>query len=147
MPKCPNAPKDQFNTKLQCYMDAGCWIPATVREATPMLCILKKNGKLHTIVDCQPQNDNTVKDITPFPDQDTIRHEVAKARFHSKLDMSEAYEQICVHPDHVLKTAFSTIYGTYLSAVMQQGDCNTPSTFQHLMMLVTLRAAAYTADP
>jgi hypothetical protein len=77
-----------------------------------------------------------VKEITPFPDQDTIRHEVAKVRFCSKLDMSEVYEQIHVHPDHVLKTAFSTIYGTYLSAVMQQGDCNAQSTFQRLMMLV-----------
>jgi hypothetical protein len=52
MPKCPDALKDQFNTKLQHYMDAGWWIPATVREATPILCISKKNGKLHTIVDC-----------------------------------------------------------------------------------------------
>jgi hypothetical protein len=52
MPKCPDALKDQFNTKLQCYTDAGWWIPATVREAAPMLCIPKKNGKLHTIVDC-----------------------------------------------------------------------------------------------
>jgi hypothetical protein len=77
-----------------------------------------------------------VKDITPFPNQDTIRHEVAKVRFCSKLDMSEVYEQIRVHPDHVLKTAFSTIYSTYLSAVMQQGDCNALSTFQHLMTLV-----------
>jgi hypothetical protein len=134
MPKCPDALKDQFNIKLQCSVDPGWWIPAMVREAALMLCIPNKNRKLCTVVDCRPRNNDTVMDSMPFPDQDTIRHEVAKGRFCSKLDMSEAYEQIHVHPDHVLKTAFSTIYGTYLSAVMQQGDCNTLSTFQCLIM-------------
>ena len=29
--------------------------------------------------------------------------------------------------------SFATIYGTYISLVMQQGDCNAPVTFQCLM--------------
>ena len=32
--------------------------------------------------------------------------------------------------------AFTTIFGTFVSQVMQQGDCNTPSTFQRLMTSV-----------
>ena len=76
------------------------------------------------------------KDVSPFPDQDTIRHDVAHAPFRSKLDMSEAYEQIRVRLDDVPKTAFATIFGTYMSLVMQQGDCNAPSTFQRLMTAV-----------
>ena len=82
------------------------------------------------------QTDNTEKDVSPFPDQDTIRHDVAHAPYRSKLDMSEAYEQICIRPEDVPKTAFSTIFGTFVSQVMQQGDCNAPSTFQGLMMAV-----------
>jgi hypothetical protein len=31
------------------------------------------------------------------------------------------------------KMAFATIAGTYVSLIMQQGDCNTPATFQWLM--------------
>src|SRR6266481_3493717 len=50
--------------------------------------------------------------------------------------MSEVYEQICVRPEDVSKTAFATIYGTFVSLVMQQGDCNAPSTFQRLMTSV-----------
>ncbi len=50
--------------------------------------------------------------------------------------MSEAYEQICIRPEDVSKTAFATIYGTFVSLVMQQGDCNAPSTFQRLMTSV-----------
>ena len=33
----------------------------------------------------------------------------------------------------VWKTTFATIYGTFVSNVMQQGDCNTPSTFQRFV--------------
>jgi hypothetical protein len=79
------------------------------------------------------RNDNTIKDVTPFPDQDNIRMDVAKARFRSKIDMSDAYEQIRIRPEDVWKTAFATTFGTAVSHVMQQGDCNAPATFQRLM--------------
>ena len=50
--------------------------------------------------------------------------------------MSEAYEQIHVRDEDVPKTAFATIFGTFVSRVMQQGACNAPSTFQRLMTSV-----------
>ena len=62
-----------------------------------------------------------------------IRNDVVRALFHSKLDMSDTYEQVHVEPNDVKNTAFCTIVGTFLSHVMQQGDCNTPATFQRLM--------------
>ena len=59
---------------------------------------------------------------------------MARAPFRSKIDLSDAYEQIRVVDEDVWKTVFSTVYGTMLSKVMQQGDCNAPSTFQRLMV-------------
>ena len=47
--------------------------------------------------------------------------------------MLEAYKQIHIKPEDVPKTAFSTIFSTFMSWVMQQGDCNAPSTFRRLM--------------
>ena len=99
-------------------------------QAVPMLCILKKNGKLCTVFDLQEQNDNMVKDMTPFPDQGIIHNDMARAAYCSKPDMSEAYEQIHIIPEHIHKTAFATVLGTFRSQVMQMGDCNAPSTFQ-----------------
>ena len=58
----------------------------------------------------------------------------AHAKFRSKLDMTEAYEQTCIKPEDVRKTTFSTIFGMFQSRVIQMGDCNAPSTFQQLMM-------------
>ena len=74
-----------------------------------------------------------MKDITPFPDQDNIRHDVARAKFHSKLDMTEVYEQVRIVEKDIPKTTFAMVLGTYVSMVMQMGDCNAPSTFQRLM--------------
>ena len=136
MLKCPDALKEELAEKISRYTSTGWWVPATVKQAVPMLCGFKKNGKLHTVFDLRMQNENTEKDVSPFPDQDTIRHDVVRATYRSKLDMSEAYEQICVRDEDVPKTAFATIFSTFVSQVMQQGDCNAPSTFQRLMTSV-----------
>ena len=106
------------------------WIPAVAHQTVPMLCIPKKNSKLCTVFDLQEQNDNTVKDVTLFPDQDIICNDMARAAYCSKLNMSKPYEQIHIVLEHVHKTAFATVLGTFRSQVMQMGVCNAPSTFQ-----------------
>jgi regulator of PEP synthase PpsR (kinase-PPPase family) len=69
----------------------------------------------------------------PLPDQDAIHKDVAWAKYRSKINLADTYEQVQVEPNDVQKTVFSTIMGTYISNVLQQGDCNTPATFQRLM--------------
>ena len=96
----------------------------------------KKNSKLQTVFDLWEQNNNMVKDVTPFPDQDIICNDMARAAYWSKCDMSKVYEQIHIIPEHVHKTAFATVLGTFRSQVMQMGDCNMPSTFQQLMTAI-----------
>src|SRR6266481_9674257 len=104
-----------------------------VQQAIPMVCVPKKSAWIRTIFNLQIQNDNMEKDVSPFPDQDMICNDVACAPYRSKLDMLEAYKQICIVPEDVHKTTFATIFGTFVSQVMPQGDCNAPSMFQWLM--------------
>lgn len=132
-PRCPDAVRGELKEKMDRYIQAGWWEMRPANQAAPLLCVLKKNGKLRTVIDARQRNDNTHKDVTPFPDQENIRQDVARARYRSKIDMSDAYEQIRVEVADVWKTAFSTIFGTAVSHVMQQGDCNAPGTFQRLM--------------
>ena len=68
-----------------------------------MLCIPTKNSTLHTMFNLRQQNNNTWKDVIPFPEQDDIQHDVMCAQFRSKLDMTEAYEQTRIKPDDVHK--------------------------------------------
>ena len=80
--------------KIDCYVTAGWWEEMNIPQASLLLCIPKKDGRLRTVVDCHKHNLNTMKDLTPFPDQDMICNDVARAPYHTKLDMSDAYEQV-----------------------------------------------------
>jgi hypothetical protein len=92
--RCPDAMKEQLIDKINRYVHAGWWKAVQTDQAAPMLCIPKKTGLLRTAIDCRKRNDNTRKDVTPFPDQDQIRLDCARAKYRSKIDMSDAYEQI-----------------------------------------------------
>ena len=46
LPKCPDTLKEELAEKISHYTSVGWWVPAMVQQAIPMLCILKKNGKL-----------------------------------------------------------------------------------------------------
>ena len=133
LPRCPATVRKEFQEKLNRYVNAGWWVPATGTQAPPLMCIPKKDGRLRTVIDARQRNDNTVKDLTPLPDQEVIREDVARAKIRSKIDLADAYEQVRVNPNDVPKTLFATIMGTYHSNVVQQGDCNAPATFQRLM--------------
>jgi len=133
LPRCPEALKQELREKIDQHISAGWWEMKAVYQASPLLCVPKKSGKLCTVVNARKRNDNTYKDVTPFPDQDQICMDVARAKFCTKIDMSDAYEQIQVEAADVWKTAFATTLRTFVLHVMQQGDCNAPATFQRLM--------------
>lgn len=135
-PKCADAYRPRLLEKIQRYVKAGWWVPCSAPSAPPMLVLPKSNDGIRTVVDARERNDNTIKDVTPLPDQDMIRNAVAACMYRTKLDMSDAYEQIKIHKDDVLKTAFSTVFGIFYSTVVQQGDCNAPSSFQRLMTTI-----------
>ena len=134
--KCQEHFHEELSQKNEGFTTVQWWVPAVAHQAVPMLCIIKKKSKLQTVFNLWEQNDNMVKDVTPFPDQDIICNDMARATCWSKLNMSEAYEQIHIILEHVHKTAFTTVLGTFRSQVIQMGDCNTPSTFQWLMTVI-----------
>ena len=72
----------------------------------------------------------------PLPDQEVIHEDVARAKYRSKIDLMDAYEQVHVCIKDVEKNVFVTITGTFVSHVMWIGDCNAPVTFQWLMTTI-----------
>src|ERR1700722_2360862 len=89
--------------------------------------------KLLTVIDGRKRNENTEKDVTPFPDQEQIRNDVARGKYRSKINISNVHEQIHVKPSDVWKMAFATIYGTF---ALSARNCNAPATFQWLMTVI-----------
>jgi len=135
-PQCPNSLHKELHAKVNRYVNSGWWEPRSVKQAAPLLCIPKKDRKLRTMVNARQQNDNIIKDVTPLPDQEVIWKDVVRAKICSKIDLTDPYEQVRVWPEDVVKNAFTTILGTYVSHVMWIGDCNAPATFQRLMTTI-----------
>jgi len=79
LPRCPDSLKPELAEKIQCYKNAGWWEETNVSQAA--LCVPKKSGRLRTVVDGRKRNDNTEKDMTPFPNQEQIRMDVAKGKY------------------------------------------------------------------
>jgi len=61
------------------------------------------------------------------------QEDVAQAKIRSKIDLTDAFKQVCVKIEDISKNAFAMITGMYLSHIMWIGDCNAPATFQWLM--------------
>lgn len=58
---------------------------------------------------------------------------MAAKPFHSVLDLTVAYEQIRIIPEHVDRFAVTTPDSNMVSLVIQMGNCNAPATYQSLM--------------
>ena len=71
-----------------------------------------------------------------MPDMHYLMDCMAHHKYWSKIDMTDAYEQIRIEPDCIQHTGFSMPYRMFKSNVMQQGDCNAPSMFQWVLTWV-----------
>lgn len=136
--RCPEVFRAQWNEKRDAYLKSGRWKLTTARNTSPMLLIPKphkpKNApELRTVYDCRERNKNTVKLTSPLPDIDGVLRRVAAKKYRSVLDLTAAYEQIRIVPEHVDRSAMSTPDGNMVSLVLQMGDCNAPATYQSLM--------------
>ena len=93
----------------------------------------KDAQELQTVVDLHEQNKNTVKMSSPLLDTEGVIRRVTAKPFRSILDLTAAYEQIHIVPEHVDRSAVTTPDGNMVSLVLQMGDCNGPATYQSLM--------------
>src|SRR5436190_20290392 len=81
-------------------------------------------------VDYRGLNAITIKNRYPPPLITKIMDQVAGAQYFSKLDLKDAYHQICIKAGDEWKTAFWTHYGHYEFLVVPFGLTNAPATFQ-----------------
>ena len=114
--RCPEIFREQWSTKRDAYLKSGRWKVTTARNTVPML-LIPKPGKpkdaqeLRTVIDLRERNKNTYKLSSPLPDIDGVLRRVASKPFRSVLHLTAAYEQIRIIPEHVERTAVTTLDG------------------------------------
>ena len=80
-PRCPAAMQEALAIKIDRYMKAGWWFPATSEQACPLLCIQKTDGSLRTVIDVRNRNSNMILDVTPMPDMRLIQESVTRTKY------------------------------------------------------------------
>ena len=93
----------------------------------------KDKVRMRPLVDLTARNEITIIDNETIPKQRMILNSLGRARYRSKIDLSDAYFQTRVEPKDVDKNGFKSPFGCFVSKVMLQGDMNTPGTFMRIM--------------
>jgi hypothetical protein len=122
--------KEEIYKLLEC----GFIYPVPYSEwVSPIVVVLKKNGKLRICVDFRKLNNVTQKDYFPLPFTVAILDGVAGHECYSFLDGFSGYNQVMIALACRAYTTFTTDWGTYAYNVMPFGLCNAPATFQRVM--------------
>ena len=98
-----------------------------------MISKIDNGNDARFLYDLVATNSNTIIEPPNIPNQSSIINTIARYPFRSKIELSDGYYKIRIHPPHEEYTVFITTYGTYSTRVMQQGDCNAPAGFQKML--------------
>jgi len=100
------------------------------RRASPIMFVKKKDGNLRLCADYRALNEVTKKDRHPLPLISEALDRLGGAKYFTKLDIKNAYQNIRIRGGDQWKTTFSPKLGTNEYLVMPFGLCNAPAAFQ-----------------
>ena len=83
--------------------------------------------------DLKDHNDHTYLDKMSIPDIPTIINCIAWHSYRSKIDITNTYHEVKISPEYEKYAVFTTLFGIFWTRVMQQEDCNAPTTIIKLL--------------
>jgi hypothetical protein len=104
--------------------------PSKSPFGSPVLFVKKPDGSLRLCVDYRKLNDITIKNRYALPLMSELFDRLKGAKFFTRLDMADAYNQLRIADGDEYKTAFRTRYGHFEYLVMPFGLTNAPASFQ-----------------
>ena len=124
-------------TELERLLKAGFIWPVEITDwVSPMVLVMKKNGKLRVCADYQKLNACTQKDHFPLPFISLLLEEVRGHACYTFMDGYAGYNQISISLGDLHKTAFTTLWCTFIWLVMPFRLCNAPAIFQRLVIFI-----------
>ena len=116
-----------LDKELQCLQQAGILEPVRSSEwATPLVAIPKTNGRLRVCGDYKVTiNQNIEKKVYPLPTAEDLFTKLAGGKIFSKLDMSQAYQQLLLDDDSEKLLVVNTPRGLFQYTRLPYGSpCN-----------------------
>jgi hypothetical protein len=123
----------ELKTQLQDLLEKGFIRPSSSPWGCPTIFVKKKDQTLRMCVDYRPLNEVSIKNKHPLPRIDILFDQLTGSWVFSKIDLRSGYHHICIRPEDIPKTAFTTRYGLFEYLVMYLGLTNAPAHFTYLM--------------
>src|SRR3954464_6870980 len=110
----------------------------SARNSTPTGSLIshllpRKNGSIRICIDFRNLNDACPKDEFPLPVTDIMVDNTVGYERMSFMDGFSGYNQIKMHPEDEMHTAFKTPLGVFCYTVMPFGLKNAGATYQRAM--------------
>jgi len=127
--------REIVNEEIQKLFKVRFFYPIFDSEwVSPLVVVLKKNGKWRICIDYRELNKATRKDHFPLPYIDQVLDNLSSNKYFSFLYGFNGYNQIQVSQSNQDKTTFTCILGTYAYKVLPFGLCNAPTIFQRAIL-------------
>ena len=127
--------KEKVETKLDRLQKLGIISPVQHAEwATPIVPIMKKDGNIRLCGDYKVTvNRSLIPDNYPLPRVEDIFAALQNGKLFTKLDLSQAYQQLPLDEDSKKFTTINTHKGLFQYERLPFGISTAPSIFQRLM--------------
>ena len=133
--RIPPPQLDEVHAHLKMMLDAGVIQLSNSPWCNTVVLVRKKDRSLCFCIDFRRLNSLTVKDSHPLPHICETLESLAGAARYTTIDMNSGFWQVPMDDESKQYTAFTLgSMGLYECKSMPFGLCNTPPTFQRLML-------------
>jgi hypothetical protein len=124
---------------VQELLDLGHIEPSTSPWRSPVLVVVKKDGKPRWVEDLRGLNNCTIGHALLMQNQRELLERMATGKIYTTMDLTSGYHQVRLAKEDREKTAFAVPGvqgGLYQWKVMPFGLKGAPATFQRLMNII-----------
>lgn len=121
--------QEAVSNEIAAMEEAGIIEPSTSPYCSPTIVVDKKDEGVRLCGDFRKLNAVTVFDAEPMPDQESIMCRLTGSTIFTKMDLTEGFFQIPLHPESRKLTAISTPKGLFHFLVLPFGLSNSSAAF------------------
>lgn len=122
--------RDALIQQVRALIQSGLVQCSSSEWAHAVVMVKKKDGRWRLCLDFRALNSITASDVYPLPDPDDVARVLARAKFFSSMDLSQAFNQLEIAEADRHLTAFATPIGLFEFKVMALGLKRATATFQ-----------------
>ena len=134
--RIPEILKAEVDRQIQQLLEWGFIRPSESPMASPIVCVVKKDGSIRMAVNYQYLNAYTVADAYPMPCVDDVMYKVAQANYISCFDATAGFWQLKMHEASAWLTGFATHSGLFEWLRCPFGLKNSAAKFVRMMQIV-----------